>query len=226
VINLIVVAHPDDEILGFGGTGSILTKNHNELVQPIIMCGNAEARNNLPSNEELKNDICKANELLGFSQPVIGEFNNLRLSNVDHIDLVQFIELQIVRYRPKRIFTHHPSDLNDDHKKISHACMAASRIFQRNNEIGKLRGLYFMEILSSTDWSYLGDTASFSPNVFINIEESIDLKIQALSLYRNVMRPWPHPRSEQIIKGHSMYRGGQSNSFYAEAFQLTYQYGL
>ena len=75
------------------------------------------------------------------------------MNTVDHLEIVQFIEKQIINFRPTRIFTHHPSDLNDDHVQISKACTAAARLFQRRTDIPKLESLNYMEILSATDWA-------------------------------------------------------------------------
>ena len=141
--NLVVVAHPDDEILGFGATGrKLVTKG--EKVQPIILCGNVEVRNKRPNMKQLKQNIISANNSLGFKEPILKEFPNLKLNNIDHIDLVKSIEQELLRLRPSRIFTHHPNDLNDDHKKISKACFVASKVFQRQNIDDMNHELYFM----------------------------------------------------------------------------------
>lgn len=225
MINLVIVAHPDDEVLGFGGTGARQVKL-GEKVQPVMLCGNVEARSKRPSEKDLMIDINKANEILGFEKPVLGSFPNLELNTVPHIDLVKFIEEQIVIFKPDRIFTHHPYDLNDDHKKVSNACMAASRLFQRREDLKKLQSLYFMEILSSTDWTFPIAGQTFLPNVFIDISSTIEKKISSLKCYRNVMRDAPHPRSEEVLRGHASYRGSQSGFLSAESFQQVYRCNL
>ena len=136
------------------------------------------------------------------------------------------IEQQIEIYQPHRIFTHHPSDLNDDHVQTSRACMAAARYFQRRDDIKQLDSLNFIEVPSATDWAFSGVGDQFSPNSYEEIGDFIDLKIKALQCYRRVMRPFPHPRSEEIIKGLAAYRGGQSGFFYAEAFQTIFRSGV
>lgn len=224
-MNLVIVAHPDDEILGFGATGVKLVKQR-EVVQPAILCGNADARERRPSDKELFNDMQKANALLGFNKPTLGQFPNIRMNNVDHLELVQFIEKQILEFKPQRIFTHHPADLNDDHGQVSRACMAASRYYQRRDDIPPLQSLHFMEIQSATDWAYDTDRDGFRPNLFVEIESEIDSKLDALSCYRNVMRDYPHPRSVEAIKGLAAYRGGQSGQKYSEAFQTIFQRGF
>jgi len=221
-MNLIIVAHPDDEILGFGAAGAKLVKN-GEPVKSVILCGNADARTKRPSDIELFEDMLEANRLLGFDEPETGDFPNIRMNTVDHLDIVQYIESQILKYQPKRIFTHHPSDLNNDHYQVSRACLAASRLFQRRNEIKPLQSLHFMEIQSSTDWSFENGGDTFKPNLFIDIENEIDLKLKALACYHNVMREHPHPRSEEAIRGLASYRGGQSGQKYSEAFQTIFQ---
>ena len=222
MVNLIVVAHPDDEILGFGGTGAKLVQK-GEIIQPIILCGNVKERKKKPDNQILYNNIIEANTLIGFNTPILGDFPNIRMNTVDHIEIVKFIEEQILKFQPKRIFTHHPSDLNDDHVRTSMACLPASRLFQRRDDIKKLEAVFFMEILSSTDWSFPTVKQNFEPNTYTDISETLHLKLQALSKYENVMRSPPHPRSNEVLTGHASSRGGQCGYRYAEAFQLVFK---
>ena len=140
-----------------------------------------------PPQFELLDDIKNSNSFLGFNFPILGDFPNLKFNNVPHIELVKFIEKQIVEFQPDRIFTHFPNDLNDDHRQVSNACQVAAKISQRNPIYKPIKGLYFMEISSSTDWSNNQSNLSFNPNIFVNISENIDKKIKALSLYRNVI---------------------------------------
>lgn len=220
--NLVVVAHPDDEVLGFGGAGSLCVKE-DEKVQPVILCGGVGARTQRPTDSELYEDTIRANSVLGFKKPVFGSFPNILMNTVGHLDLVRFIEKQIEYFQPDKIFTHHPSDLNDDHKQVANACMAASRLFQRRQDLHPIKGLYFMEVLSSTDWAFSTNGNIFNPQIFIDITNVLDQKIEALSCYRNVMRNTPHPRSLEVLRGHASYRGGQSGYLYAESFQLAFQ---
>lgn len=225
-INLVIVAHPDDEILGFGATGAKLVAT-GEVVQPVILCGNVDVRHQRPTDEELYQDMCAANKEVGFKEPILGGFPNIRMNTVPHVEIVQFIEKQIERFKPSRIFTHHPGDLNDDHVQISRACQAASRLYQRRSDIPPLQALYFMEILSSSDWAFPTTGENFIPSNFFEIgEDFLAKKIKALGHYRNVMRPFPHPRSDEVLRGLAAYRGGQAGLNYAEAFQLVFQQGI
>ena len=222
MINLVVVAHPDDEVLGFGGTGAKLVKQ-GEIVQPIILCGNVKARYKRSKAKDLYEDMISANRYLGFNVPVLGKFPNLRINTIDHIDVVNFIEKQILKFKPNRIFTHHPSDLNNDHVQISNACLAASRLFQRRLKVSPIEAIYFMEILSSTDWSFSAARDVFKPDTFSDIAETLNVKLKALSKYKDVMRAQPHPRSKEVLTGHAAYRGGQCSHLYAEAFQTVFR---
>lgn len=225
-VNLVVVAHPDDEILGFGATGAKLVAQ-GEVVQPIILCGNVDVRNHRPTDDELYQDMCAANKEVGFNEPILGTFPNIRMNTVPHVEIVQFIEKQIEAFKPNRIFTHHPGDLNDDHVQISRACQAAARLYQRRADIPPLQALYFMEILSSTDWAFPTTGENFIPSSFVEVgEDFLNKKIKALSHYRKVMRPFPHPRSDEVLRGLAAYRGGQAGLNYAEAFQLVFQQGI
>lgn len=225
-VNLVVVAHPDDEILGFGGTGAKLSAT-GELVQPIILCGSVDARTKRPTNEQLFSDMTKANRKVDFAQPVLGEFPNIRMNTVDHLSIVQFIEAQVLEFQPHRIFTHHPSDLNDDHKQVCRAALAAARLFQRRSDVRPLDSLHLMEVPSSTDWAFpAAEGEAFTPTTFIEIGDFLDRKIEALGCYTNVMRDFPHSRSREALRGLAAMRGAQCGLGYAEAFQTVFQTSL
>ena len=225
MVNLIVVSHPDDEILGFGAAGAALAAAGEKIV-PVIISGAVDARTQRPTDEQLHSDIRAANRVVGFEEPVLGAFPNIRMNTVGHLDLVQFIEAQIAAFKPTRIFTHHPGDLNDDHACVARACLAASRLGQRTSDVPMVQSVHYMEILSSTDWAFPTNTLPFQPNLFIEVEGTLEKKIEALSCYRHVMRDFPHPRSREVLTGLAAYRGGQSGLRYAEAFQTVFQRGL
>lgn len=218
---LIVVAHPDDEVLGCGATVAALAKQ-GVSVHTSILSGQVTARQHRPEIADLHHDIHRAQEILGLEKPILGDFPNIKFNTVPHLELVQFIESAIIETGADIIFTHHPSDLNNDHLHTSAACQAAARLFQRRPDIPRLKGLFFMEILSSTDWAFPTANSSFRADTFFAISDTISQKIAALSAYRGVMREFPHPRSEEIIRGLAAYRGGQGGMHYAEAFQTAF----
>ena len=218
---LIVVAHPDDEVLGCGATGAAIAAQGGK-VRACMMCAQANARAGRPAESELLEDTRRAQQLLGFGIPILGSFPNIRLNTVPHLELVQFIEHAIVETGATTVFTHHPSDINDDHAQTARACLAAARLSQRRPDIAKLRHVFYMEILSSTDWSFPGNGVPFRADTFFEAGPHMEKKFAALRAYRGVMRPFPHPRSEEIVRGLAAYRGGQSGLAHAEAFESAF----
>ena len=104
------------------------------------------------------------------------------------------------------------------------ACQAAVRLFQRRTDIKPVRRLLFMEVLSATEWNVNRALVPFNPNVFVQVGEAgVEAKLQALSRYRGVMRDYPHPRSEEAIRGLAALRGAQAGLQYAEAFESVFE---
>lgn len=222
-IILSVTAHPDDEALGFGATATKLAAE-GHTVYNCILSGNVDARQHRPEIAELYEHTKNAQKIMGAQIPILGDFPNIQFNTVPHLKLVQFIESVMETVKPDIIFTHHPYDLNNDHYHVSKACQAASRLSQRK-DVKPIQALYFMEVLSSTDWAFPVDGNAFQPNTFFEVGEAfIDKKIEAIAAYNGVMRPFPHPRSAEIVKSLAAYRGGQAGVKYAEAFQLAYQH--
>lgn len=220
---LIVVGHPDDEVLGAGATIYKLTQNGHK-VDVAIMCAETRARSNRPEDDQLTTDMESSSETLGINKTYLGTFPNIEMNTVPHLRLVQFIENAIVDSKPDIIITHHPADTNNDHHQTSIAAQAAIRLFQRRTDIKPVTELWYMEVPSSTEWSVDTTTNRFQPNTFIEIGiEGIDTKIKALSLYRGVMRNYPHPRSNVGLTGLASNRGMQSGLNYAEAFECVFR---
>ena len=219
---LIVVAHPDDEVLGCGGLAARLAQA-GEPVTACILSGAAEARQQRPTVDRLRQHAREAMSILGLPEPVFGPFPNIAFNTVPHLELVQFIEGVMRERKVTRIYTHHPSDLNNDHYHTSHACQAAARLFQRDASVPPLERLAYVEILSSTDWSFPGTASPFVATSFVELgEELLARKLKALAAYEGIMRPFPHPRSEEVVRGLAAYRGGQAGMRYAEAFQVAF----
>lgn len=220
---LVVVAHPDDEILGAGATMHKLI-NEGHKVAVAIMVSQAAARRDLSST--LGSDEAEAMKIIGVEKIYHADFPNIRMNTVPHLELVQFVESCIEDWSADAIITHHPSDTNNDHVQTSFAVQAASRLFQRRENIPTLKELLYMEVLSSTEWSLDSASSRFIPNFFMEIgKEGVEVKIRALSVYKGVMRPYPHPRSNEALEGLAAYRGSQSGCNYAEAFECVYKRG-
>lgn len=214
---LVVVAHPDDEVLGAGATIHKLIKMGNS-VSVAIMVAQPDARANI--SETLFNDQNESMSILGVQKVYKANFPNIKMNTIPHLELVRFIEECIEDFKAEVIITHHPADTNNDHVMTAYAVQAASRLFQRRSDIPSLKELWYMEVLSSTEWSIDSSSNQFRPNCFVEIgKEGLDAKVKALSAYKGVMRDYPHPRSNETITGLAAYRGSQSGCTYAEAFE-------
>ena len=218
---LVVVAHPDDEVLGAGATIHKLIKEGHK-VAVATMANHAAARANI--SDTLASDEAEAFKIIGVTKSYAADFPNIKMNTIAHLDLVQFIERCIEDFGAEAIITHHPSDTNNDHVQTSYAVQAASRLFQRKENVPVLKELLYMEVPSSTEWSFDSSANRFTPNYFVEIgEEGVEIKLKALKAYKGVMRPFPHPRSDEAIRGLAVYRGVQAGCNYAEAFEFVFK---
>lgn len=217
---LLVVAHPDDEVLGAGASIWNWTRK-GDVVDVALMCTEAKARAFRPGDEELNSDLDESAAYLGISKKYEATFPNIEMNTVPHLKLVQFIESAIKESEPDIIITHHPADTNNDHLQTSMACQEAIRLFQRRPEVKRVKEFWYMEVPSCTEWAINNAFNLFRPNCYVEVgKEGVDAKIKALSMYRGVMRPYPHPRSAEYITGLAAMRGGQWGQNYSEAFEV------
>ncbi len=217
---LIVVAHPDDEVLGVGASIYKWAKQ-GDTIDVCLMCTEAKARAFRPEDKELDEDLNSSSAYLGISKKYEGTFPNIEMNTTPHIQLVQFIENAIVGSAPDIVITHHPADTNNDHLQTSMACQEAIRLFQRRPEVKPLKEFWYMEVPSCTEWAINSAMQKFTPNCYVEVgSEGVNAKVKALGMYRGVMRPYPHPRSNEYITGLAAYRGSQWGINYAEAFEI------
>jgi len=218
---LVVVAHPDDEVLGAGATIHKLIREGND-VAIVTMANHAAARANISAT--LVEDQKNAFDIMGVKKSYAADFPNIKMNTVPHLDLVQFVEKCIEDFGAEAIITHHPSDTNNDHVVTSYAVQAACRLFQRKENVPSLKELLYMEVPSSTEWSFDSSKNRFTPNYFVEIgKDGVELKLKAIAAYKGVMRPYPHPRSSEAIEGLAAYRGSQAGCNYAEAFECVFK---
>ena len=216
---LIIVSHPDDEILGCGGTiAKFINEGHNVKVYFTHEGSSARYKNFNDSGIEKQilsrqKMALKASKYLKYKVIEFGKNTNLDNRNYNFLLNVKKIIKIMSDYKPDLVYTHHPDDLNEDHrytsKTVTNAC--------RPNPILITCDIYFIEIPSSTEWSLKN---SFKPNVFVSIDKFYQKKIKALNCYKDEMRKAPHPRSQKNIEALSIYRGSQVGVDKAEAFEL------
>jgi LmbE family N-acetylglucosaminyl deacetylase len=215
---LVIAAHPDDEVLGCGGTIARHTSAGDE-VHVLILGEGIAARTPTASGEEfskLSQATREANRILGVHSVSIEKFPDNRMDSVARLDVIKVVESYVQKFQPELIYTHHAGDVNIDHRRIHEAVVTACRPIPGQ---GVKTVLYF-EVASSTEWQTPGSLPAFVPNWFVNISDSLDKKLAALRAYSGEMRPWPHARSLEAIEHLAKWRGASIGVEAAEAFVL------
>ncbi len=219
---LVIAAHPDDEILGCGGTMARHSKNGDQ-VHVLILAEGFTARDskrevNIRQLEltNLKKSAMKANKILGVRSVMFNDFPDNRMDSVDLLDVIKKIETSIEIINPVIIYTHHFGDVNIDHRLIQESVMSAARPMPGHG----VKSILYFEIPSSTEWQTQGRSRAFVPNYFIDISATLELKIKALQAYKSEMREWPHPRSYEGIEHLAKWRGATVGVKAAESFEI------
>jgi LmbE family N-acetylglucosaminyl deacetylase len=216
---LVIAAHPDDEVLGCGGTIARLSGEGFKVSVVILGEGIASRytdRDESESERKLLHANCKkASDLLGVTNLQIHNLPDNQFDMVSLLTLAKIIEGEIKKWDPVWIYTHHHSDLNIDHTLTNKATLIATRPVEGN----KVRRLFSYEVPSSTEWSF-GTTGGFQPNSFMDISNTMERKIEALKIYEGEVRRFPHPRSPESLRAIAMRWGSVSGLHAAEAFEL------
>lgn len=216
-----IVAHPDDEIIGIGGT---LAKHINEGydVSIIVMSEGRSSRLALPElydqtmKEQHQFETHLALERLGINNCKFMGLAGNRMDRYDLLDIIKIIEIEICLYKPSIVYTHNFHDLNIDHTVVSKAVITATRPLPDNS----VDEILFFETLSSTE-SALGFGQAFCPNLFINITTYLEQKLYAMEAYRSELRELPHPRNIECIRKNAELWGSKVGIEAAEAFVVS-----
>lgn len=213
---LVVASHPDDETIGCGGT---LAKHiaEGDSVAIITLTNGVGSRIGRNKDQILREKYAlKAMDALGVTWIGKGNFPDNRMDSVDILEICKFLEEHKKKFYPDLIYTHSHSDLNVDHRITFEAVLTAYRP-QPEESYSEIR---LFETPSSTDFSIDSLYGPFSPNLFVNISNFWEKKLEALNFYETEMRNYPHSRSYQKIKALAEYRGGSSGLELAEAFEI------
>lgn len=218
---LIVAAHPDDEVLGCGGTIARLSETQDVIIA-ILGEGSTSRLNSRPSTPtkevlDLARFAEKARLVLGAKELITGGLPDNRFDELPLIEVVKKVESIINLVNPDSVFTHHVGDLNVDHQVAARAVVTSTRPGASANSV---REVISFEIPSSSEWAFGVTGEPFRPNLFVDITSTLDRKIQAMQCYETEMRPFPHPRSEDALRAIATVRGASSGMHAAEAFQV------
>jgi LmbE family N-acetylglucosaminyl deacetylase len=218
---LVVAAHPDDEVLGCGGTMARLANEGQEVRIAILAEGmtsryqereqaNQKQLNQLHANAQQAADKVCAKEL------VLCKLPDNRMDTVPLLEVVKLVEDLIEKFKPAVIYTHHPGDLNVDHGVVHRAVLTATRPIPGQ----RVREIYAFEVPSSTEWAFQRLEPSFRPSVFVDIGATLETKVSALACYETETRKFPHPRSPEVVRAIAMRWGSVAGFQAAEAFEL------
>lgn len=212
----VIAAHPGDEVLGCGGT---IAKHVNmqDEVYVLILTQGSMAHNGpvtISAMSEFRDSATIANNLLGVRDLFLENFPYNMLDDVPRIKIVEAIEVFLHECDPDVVYTHHVGDLNKDNRVVHEAVVSAAK-----PEIDRTRDILFFEVQASTEWTPSNSMPTFVPNWFVNVQDTLETKIEALKAY-GMTQSWPHPRSLEAITTLSMWRGSSCGCEAAEAFVL------
>lgn len=217
---LVIAAHPDDEILGCGGTIRRFINEGRECFALILSDGTTSRYEKLTRKveEDIKTrleDSIAASKIIGYKETFFCNLKDNSFDNEDLLSIVKIIEKYIALIKPSIIFTHHYGDLNIDHQIVFRAVLTSTRPMSQC----PVKELYCFETLSSSEWSFI-DRDKFTPNYFVNIENTIADKLSAIKCYKSELREYPHPRSVTGLEASARKWGTVVGCNFAEAFEL------
>lgn len=221
---LVVVAHPDDEILGLGATMNKFITQYNCEIGVVILGEGLTSRSDSRDIDEWDTELKKHNEDINKAQQYIGykfvktyQFPDNRFDSVDLLDIIKIIEKEKNDFKPEIIFTHHGGDLNIDHRKTFEAVLTATRPMHAE----LVKTIIAFETPSATEWRASSDPFHFIPNLFFEVDKVyIQTKIKAMESYEFEKRYCPHPRSPEALEILAKRWGIVIGKEYAEAFCL------
>lgn len=219
---LLVVAHPDDELLGVGATMNKFIHEQGCTVRVIILGEGITSRSDSRDTEKWKEELAihrqnieDAGAAIGFESVRTYDLPDNRFDSVDLLDIIKVIEKEKQEFGPKYIFTHHGGDVNIDHQRTFEAVITACRPMEHEG----VQGIVTFETPSGTEWRASTDPNHFIPNLYIEVSEAnVNAKIKGMESYEFEKRAYPHPRSPEALKILAQQRGLTVGKKFAEAF--------
>ncbi len=217
---LAICAHPDDEVLGCGGT-LLKHKSRKDQINLLFVFegssrGNTKSKKNILLNlKKRENSALKVAKYLKAKSIKFLNNENLNSDSRLKIKITNEITKHINKIRPSIIYTHSPKDLNIDHRNCFESVLISTRTSQNN----KLKKIVSFEIPSSTEWSF-NSFGTFKANYFVDIEKFIKDKLKLLKMYSYELKSFPYPRSKENIISQSKYAGSYVGFKHAEKFEI------
>jgi LmbE family N-acetylglucosaminyl deacetylase len=218
---LVIAAHPDDEVLGCGGTISKLAAQGHEI-HILILANGLTSRTDFDAQRDAGALAIhharskRVGELLGAASVTLAGFPDQKMDTLPLLDVTQRIEQELFLHKPEAVFTHHGGDLNMDHVITYRATLTATR----PTPTSSVKSVYAFEVASSTEWSFQRFEPKFHPSLFFDISDSLTKKIKAMQLYESETRPFPHPRSPLALESIARKWGSTIGVHAAEPFEV------
>ncbi len=212
---LIIAPHPDDEVLGCGGT----IAKHNLSGDEVYLCIVTKAYPPEWSEDEIKRrkeEVLRVNEILGISKTHFLDLPTAKLDTIPQKELSDSIARVVDEVKPDVIYIPHRGDLNKDHRLIFEAAI----VTVRPKPGSSIQKVLSYETLSETEWTAPFVENAFIPNLYVDISETLEVKLKAMSEYKLELKEFPHPRSLEAITALAKRRGPTIGVKAAEAFML------
>lgn len=212
---LVIAPHPDDEVLGCGGTIAKHASGGDEVYLCIVTKAYPPE---WPEDEikERRKEVLKVNEILGIKKTYFLDLPTVRLDTIAQKEFNDVITQVVNEVQPEVVYIPHKGDVNRDHQIVFDAAMVAARPKSGSS----IERVLSYEILSETEWAAPFPENAFIPNVFVDISGTLEIKLKAMSEYRSELRKFPHPRSLEAITALAKLRGSAIGVKAAEAFML------
>ena len=213
---LVVAAHPDDEVLGVGGTILKHAREGDSVFLLVLSDGETSRGANNIEIKKRQDQAERTAKILGIKKVFLETLPDNKFDSVSLLDIVKRVEKVIYAVKPNMVYTHFNDDLNIDHRLTFQAVLTACRPQPRFF----VKKILSFEVLSSTEWQAKKKNKLFCPNEYNDIGKFIDKKIKAIEIFNDELKQYPHPRSKKGIKILAQYRGLEVGYKYAEAFQI------
>lgn len=205
---LVIAAHPDDELLGVGGTIALHTRQGDDVTFVVACAGNL--KHDSDGSLGVHGHAQKAADVLGVKDLRLLDFPDQGLDKYSLVDVITPLEAVVDEVQPDVVYVQYGYDINRDHQLLFQAALVATRPMEKY-----IQAVYAFDTVSSTEWGY---PRSFIPDTWVDISTTLDQKIQAMDCYKTELRDWPHPRSLHSLKVKAESLGSQVVSEAAETF--------
>lgn len=212
---MVIAPHPDDEVLGCGGTMARLASMGCHIDVAIVTRG-MQPRFDQAQVEQVQAEARDAHRLLGVAHTHFLDFPAAHLDQIACADLNEAVARSVRNCAPDTLFVPFVGDLHFDHRLVFDAAMVAARPL---GDRYPLRILAY-ETVSETNWAAPYVAPSFQPNIFIDISDHIDRKLEAFGCFQSQVRPFPNERSLETLRALAMVRGSCVSRMAAEGFVL------